>query len=190
MLLALATFLLAAAQIVCALGPASPPYNAYSDQRPSGDTMQLAGQVNRALGSACRPNCPTIAIFRNPSAPNLMLIADAPGRSKIVYKPEFFTLVYDAYGDGGIVSLLAHEVGHAIDATAPVPWMKKDWTTELRADAFAGCALARMNLSATALRAALNSLSRYPSTSHPDWTVRLPVLRAGYTQCGGNNPKF
>src|SRR5438477_6996318 len=101
-------FLLATVQIVCSLGSANAPYNAYSDQRPSPDAMQLAGQVNGALVSACRPNCPTIAMFRNATAPNAMLIIEDPSRAKIVYKPEFFTTVYEAYGDAGILALMAH----------------------------------------------------------------------------------
>jgi len=180
----LSTFLLAV-EILCALGPSS-SYNAYSDQRPTGDAMQLAGQVNAALVSACRPNCPTIAMFRNPTAANVMLVSDGVGKVKIVYKPEFFTSIYEAHGDGGILAIIAHEVGHAIDASAPPSWMKGTWTPELRADAWAGCALAKMNLSVSAVRLGVAALSKYPSPSHPDWAARVPVLRLGYMQCGGS----
>jgi hypothetical protein len=181
--------LTAAPQVVCTLGTAASSYNAYSDQRPTGDAMQLAGRVNTALVSACRPNCPTMAMFRNATAPNVMLIA-GDGQAKIVYKPEFFTAVYDSYGDAGILAILAHEVGHAIDATAPARWMKSNWTPELRADAWTGCALAKMNLSSSALKAGLTTLSMYPSPDHPNWDKRLPVLRLGYTQCGGDGGKM
>ena len=177
------------AQVLCTLGTNASSYNAYLDQRPTGDAMELAGKVNGALVSLCRPNCPGLAMFRNSAAPNAMLVSDA-GRTKLLYKPEFFTAVYDTYGDGGIVAVLAHEVGHAIDAAAPASWMKSGWTPELRADAWAGCAFTRMTLSASALRAGLTVLSKYPSPSHPGWTVRLPVLRAGYTQCGGEGGSF
>lgn len=178
-----------AMQVVCALAPNASSYNAYSDQRPSGDAMQLAGRVNAALVSACRPNCPTIAMFRNPTAPNAILIR-TPGQTKIVYKPEFFTAVYDAHGDGGILAILAHEVGHVVDSSAAPSWMKTRWTPELRADAWAGCAFARMKLNARALQAAMTTLSKYPSVSHPDWPVRLPIVREGYTQCGGDGGKI
>src|SRR5438105_10575900 len=146
------------AQIICTLASTPSSYNAYLDQRPTGDAMELAGKVNAALVPLCRPNCPGLAMFRNSTAPNAMLISDA-GRRKILYKPEFFTAVYDTYGDGGIVAILAHEVGHAIDAAAPASWMKSSWTSELRADAWAGCAIVRMNSSASALRAGLTVLS-------------------------------
>jgi hypothetical protein len=57
--------------------------------------------------------------FRNPTASDLMLIR-GDGRVKLVYKPAFFTSVYDKYGDGGVLAIMAHEVGHAIDGTTPL----------------------------------------------------------------------
>ena len=176
-------------EIVCRLGPADPPYNAYSDERTTGDALELAGKVNAALASSCRPNCPTSSMYRNPTASNLMLIR-AEDRVKLVYKPAFFTSVYESYGDGGILAIMAHEVGHAIDGAAPVAWVKTNWTAELRADGWAGCALGRMNLSSRTLQAGLNALSMYPSPSHPSWTVRIPVLQTGYIQCGGDASKW
>ena len=185
----MSALLLAGPEIVCRLGPDDPPYTAYSDEGSSGDALELAGKVNAALVSWCRPNCPTISMFRNSTASDLMLIR-GDGRVKLVYKPAFFTNVYDKYGDGGILALMAHEVGHAIDGAMPAPWMKTNWTPELRADAWAGCALARMNLTPRTLQAGLNALSKYPSPSHPNWTVRIPALQAGYTQCGGDASKL
>src|SRR5215470_9765495 len=130
-------------EIICSLGPKISSYNAYSDQRPSSDAMQLATPVNAAMAAVCRPNCPRISLFRNPTASNAMLIGSS-GQSKIVYNPEFFNRLYEEYGDAGIETILAHELGHAIDATTPVPWVKRDWTPELRADAWTGCALAKL----------------------------------------------
>lgn len=180
----LIVLLMAGTEIVCRLGLATPAYNAYSDERSSGDALELAGKVNAALVSACRPNCPRISMFRNPTASNLMLIR-AADQTKLAYKPEFFTSVYETYGDAGIVALIAHEVGHAIDAAAPAAWMKSNWSAELRADAWAGCAMAKMDLSKRSLQAAFTTLSKYPSPAQPDWSVRQPVLELGYKQCGG-----
>jgi hypothetical protein len=177
------------AQIVCALGSTDYSYNAYLDQRPTADAMELADKVNAALVSMCRPNCPGLALFRNSTAANMMLVTNG-GRTKILYNPEFFTSVYDSYGDGGIQAILAHEVGHAIDAATPPSWMKRGWTPELRADALAGCAFAKMNLGVTGLKAGLTTLSKYPSPEHPNWGVRVPVLREGYIQCGGDGKTF
>jgi len=151
--------------------------------------MELAGKVNAALVSMCRPNCPALAMFRNSTATNVMLITDA-GHAKLLYKPGFFTSVYETYGDGGILAILAHEVGHAIDASTRSSWIKSNWSPELRADAWAGCAFAKMNLNASASKAALSTLSKYPSPSHPSWATRLPVVRVGYTQCGGDGASF
>ena len=179
----------AAAEVVCALGPAAASYNAYADERPSPDAMQLAGKVNAALSPVCKPSCPVIAVFRNATASNAMLVV-GNGDAKIVYAPQFFTSVYESYGDGAIVALIAHELGHAVDETAPAAWMKRSWPPELRADAWAGCALGKVALSARGLEAALTAVSKYPAPSHPGWPERLPALRLGFTQCGGDGATF
>jgi hypothetical protein len=176
-------------QVLCTLGTNPSSYNAYSDQRPSSDAMQLATPVNAALAGACSPKCPRISLFRNPTASNAMLIASNQ-QMKIVYNPPFFTMVYDAYGDAGIQAILAHEAGHAIDTASPADWTKRDWTPELRADAWTGCALARVNLNARQLRLGLAALSKYPSPSHPDWNTRFQVIRVGYVHCGGDAAKL
>ena len=172
-------------QILCSLGPGATAYNAYSDQRPTPDAMELAGKVNAGLGSMCRPNCPTMSLFRNTSAPQIMLVVGSSGQAKIVYRPEFFTSVYETYGDGGVLAILAHEVGHAIDATGTARWIKSTWSPELRADAWTGCALAKVNLKVRELRAAFSALEKYPASSHPAWAARLPVVQTGYHECGG-----
>ena len=180
----LAVWLMAEPQVVCRLGPPDPPYNAYSDQSSSPDALELAGKVNAALRSFCIPRCPRISMFRNTTASNLMLLRTSE-QMKLVYKPAFFTTIYEASGDSAILALLAHEVGHAIDGVASAAWMKSNWNLELRADAWAGCALGSMNLSQRSIQAAFTTLSKYPSASHPDWDTRLPVIQLGYKQCGG-----
>jgi hypothetical protein len=177
------------AEVVCALGPASSAYNAYLDQRPTADAMQLAGRVNEMLKSICSPKCPVIALFRNASAANAMLIAGTD-QAKIVYAPQFFTSVYDNFGDGAIIGIIAHEMGHPLDETAPARWMSGIPSPELRADAWAGCILARNDLSSGDLSGALTAISKYPSPAHPAWGVRLPALKLGYGQCGGNASIF
>ena len=177
------------AEILCTLGPDVASYKAGEDQRPSSDALQLAGSVNAALKTICGAQCPTMALFRNASVPNAMLIADA-GQAKLVYSPQFFASAYGSFGDSGIVAVIAHEVGHALDATMGAAWIKGSWSPELRADAWAGCILARLNPSPGSLQPSLSALSKYPSPSHPSWSQRLPVLRTGYTQCGGAVSKF
>jgi hypothetical protein len=187
----LALHLIAAGDdVVCALGPGASSYNGYQDQRPTGDAMQLAGQINSALQSVCQPRCPQIALFRNATAPNALLVAGNTGDAKIVYAPQFFTTIYDRYGDGAILVVIAHLFGHALDETTPAPWSKSLGSPELRADAWAGCALARTSLAPRALEETLAAAAKYPPVARASWDQRLPALRAGYTQCGGDGAKF
>ncbi len=140
-LLAVALLVPLKAEIVCALGAGAASYKPAADQRPSGDALQLAGRVNAALKTICGAQCPTMAVLRNATAPNAMLIADAGQQAKLVYAPQFFAAAYDSFGDSGIVAVIAHVVGHALDATMGAAWIRKSWTPELRADAWAGCIL-------------------------------------------------
>jgi len=176
-----------AAQVICALGSGASSYKASADQRPSPDAMQLVVRANAAAKTICGSNCPEVVVFRNASASSLMLIADA-GRAKLVYAPQVFTAVHDRYGDAGIVALVAHALGHALDDGIGAAWIDKSWTTELRADAWAGCTLAKSSLGSADVQAALAALADYPSPSHPKWNFRLQVIRAGYTNCGGAAP--
>ncbi len=179
----------AAAAIVCALGAATGTYKPAQDQRPSPDAVQLAGRVNTVLKKICGDQCPTIGLFRNPTAANLMLTLDR-GTARLIYAPEFFAAVYGTYGDNGILALITHEIGHGLDDTMGAAWIRNTWTAELRADAWAGCALGRLDLPASGLGPALAALSKYPAPGHPAWNLRLPPLRTGYTQCGGDGAKF
>ncbi len=181
--------LAASGQVLCALGAGASAYDAAKDERPSRDALELANRVNAVLGPRCQPDCPAIAIFRNATAANVMLLA-ASDQAKLVYSPKFFTMVHDMWGDSAIVALLAHVMGHAIDANAPAAWMKGIAAPELRADAWAGCALGGSSLNAIGLAEALIALWRYPSAAHPAWPQRVPALRLGYTQCGGDGAKF
>ena len=179
----------ATAEVLCALGPNASSYNAYTDQRPTADALELARRMNAALGFVCTPKCPQIALFRNSTAANVMLVVSTD-EAKLVYAPQFFSAVYDKYGDAAILALLAHEYGHALAETYPAKWMNDSWSPELRADGWAGCALAKADPGANDLADALTAVSKYPSPAHPNWTLRLSALRIGYTQCGGDGSKF
>ncbi|MCU1335990.1 MAG: hypothetical protein JWO19_1571 [Bryobacterales bacterium] len=178
-----------AAQVICVLGSGASSYKASADQRPSADAMQLVARANAAAKTICVSNCPEVVVFRNTTASNLMLIADA-GRAKLVYAPMVFAAVHDRYGDAGIVALVAHALGHALDDGIGAAWIDKAWTTELRADSWAGCTLARSSLSSAEVQAALGALADYPSPSHPKWNFRLQAIGAGYTHCGGAGSKL
>ncbi len=179
----------ASAEILCALGKDAASYKPAQDQRPSSDALQLATRVNTALKAICADHCPQMALFRNTTVPNVVLAADS-GQGKLVYSPQFFAAAYESYGDIGIVAIIAHEVGHALDASMGAAWIKNSWSPELRADAWAGCVLARMDPTAGDLERGLTALSKYPAPTHPVWSQRFPVVRTGYTQCGGSALKF
>jgi hypothetical protein len=108
----------AAAEVVCALGTGAASYNASADQRPTSDAMEMARRMNAILSPICSPKCPQIAIFRNATAANAMLIA-TPDQAKFVYAPQFFQTVYDTYGEGAVIAIIAHEFGHALDEINP-----------------------------------------------------------------------
>ncbi len=180
----------ASAEVICALGAGASSYDAKADQRPTADTMQLAGRMNAALSPICSPKCPQIAIYRNTTAPNAMLTVTGD-QAKFVYAPQFFAAVYDRYGDGAIIAIIAHEYGHALAETLPSPWMNSGWMEEQRADAWAGCALAKSDLSSHDLAEALTAVSKYPPSTHPpSWALRLAALRLGYVHCMGDGSKF
>ena len=176
-------------EVVCALGPGASSYKPASDQRPSSDALQLAGRVNRALQSICGSQCPTMALFRNATAPNLMLLNNR-GQARLVYSPQFFQAAYSSFGDEGIIALMAHELGHALDSTMGAKFVREGWPPEVRADAWAGCVLAKLDSSSQGLAAALAALAKYPSPAHPVWSQRLPALRAGFLACGGEATRF
>ncbi len=177
------------AEILCALGKDASSYKPAQDQRPTTDALRLAGSVNTALKAICADHCPQMALFRNTTVPNVVLVADS-GQGKLVYSPQFFAAAYESFGDSGIVAILAHEVGHALDASMGAAWIKNSWSPELRADAWAGCVLARMDPRPSDLERGLTALSKYPAPAHPVWSQRLPVVRTGYMQCGGSASKF
>jgi hypothetical protein len=170
--------------VICALAPGASAYQPSEDQRPAGDAMQLATRVDMAEKAICGTNCPEVALLRNPTAPNAALIVDA-GQAKLVYAPRFFASVYAGYGDPGIIAVIAHEAGHALDDAMGAAWINAKWTPEIRADAWAGCVFGRANLNGHDLEAALGALQKYPPAPRPAWGSRLPALRAGYSHCGG-----
>src|ERR1700722_13034718 len=123
----------AIAQVLCTLGPGAASYQPSADQRPSSDAMQIATRVNVAEKTNCAGNCPAVALFRNPTAPNAILIANA-GQLKLVDAPPFLATVYASFGDAGILGIIAHETGHAIDDALGAAWINSGCTPELRAD--------------------------------------------------------
>lgn len=175
--------------VICALGTGASAYKPSADEKPSADAMQIVRRMNTAFAPFCLPRCPEAAMLRNPTAPNLMLTANQEG-AKLVYSPQFFASVYGKYGDSGIMALLAHVYGHAIDEVTQQAWLPAAWNPELRADAWAGCVLAKSSPPSSGLTQALAALAQYPPPSETGWTRRAAAVRLGFTHCGGETRAF
>jgi hypothetical protein len=173
----------AQAQVLCTLGPATSPYDPMADM-PAGAGPQADLKKVKAL--LCPKGCGKVLLFANATAPNAATVTDGAGTSKISYSPAFAGSVQKAFGPIATFAVVAHGVGHHLDATGNRPdWMNQAWDSELRADAWAGCAMAKAELTPSRLQAVLLALSTYPSTHHPAWSARRPVITEGYTHCGG-----
>jgi hypothetical protein len=173
----------AQAQVLCTLGPASPPYEPMADMPPSAGAQAELKKVKTLL---CPKGCGKVLLFANATTPNTATVTDGTGGSKIAYSPTFVGAVQKSYGPIATLGILAHNFGHHLEATGNRPaWMKGSWDSELRADAWAGCAIAKAELTPSRLQAVLAAMSTYPSARHPGWTERRTVITEGYTQCGG-----
>src|SRR4051812_27201053 len=173
----------AQAQVLCALGPVTPPYDPMADMPPSAAAQS---EVKKLKSLLCPKGCGKVLLFANATTPNTATVNDGGAVSKIAYSPRFVASLQTTYGPIATLGIFAHDLGHHLDATGTrAPWMKSSWDGELRADAWAGCAMAKAELTPSRLQAALLALSTYPSPAHPDWSARRPVITEGYTQCGG-----
>ena len=188
--LSLVTASTAQAQLVCSLGGGfgQSPYNPYLNQAdsPYSRAAQELDQIYRAL---CSPSgCGSYLVVNNPTVPNAMAAAMGLGQTMIGYQPAFMDRIAREYGDGATFGILAHEFGHHIDFHTTPPWMNSSWSRELKADAWAGCALARTGISTASLENALRAIAQFPSASHPGWPQRLQAVRHGFVSCGGRWP--
>ncbi|WP_188860319.1 hypothetical protein [Marinobacterium nitratireducens] len=172
------------ARLMCSLG-VSPgqQYNPNYDQRPGQRASSELDTIYRAL---CPTGCGRYFLTSNHSTPNAMAQAIAPGESKIAYNPDFMNDIANRYGGGATFGILAHEFGHHIDFHSTPAWMNNSWSRELKADAWAGCALARVGGSTQQIENSLRAIAAYPAPTHPGWQQRHHAVRTGFTNCGGN----
>ena len=177
----------AQAQVMCSLGAGfgQPQYNPYLDQADAPDS-RAARELAEIYRALCSPiGCGSVLLVHNPTVPNASATIIGPGQTKIGYQPAFMNRIALQYGGGATFGILAHEFGHHIDFHTTPPWMNTSWSRELKADAWAGCALARTGVSTGYLENALVAIGQYPSASHPAWPQRLPAVRHGFVSCGG-----
>jgi hypothetical protein len=170
----------ARAQLVCSLGGES-YYNPNSDMKGTPDALRIAHRVADVL---CSGTCGAV-LLRNPTAGTILTAALPNGATKVVYNPQFLKSVETSIGDGAPFGIFAHETGHIVDGRLNVAWIPTSWGRELRADAWAGCALARAALSEDQTTAALRAILQYPPPTHPARDLRVPALELGYRSCGG-----
>src|SRR4029079_16171777 len=172
----------AEAQLLCTLGPAT-PYDPMADMPPSAGAKADFTKVTALL---CPKGCGKLLLFSNATTPKTAIVTDGAGVSKMAYSPSFANSIRSNFGPIATFGIFAHGVGHHLDATGTkAAWMKDSWDAELRADAWAGCGMAKANLSPSRLQAVLLALSTYPSPHHPSWEVRRAVITEGFKSCGG-----
>lgn len=174
-----------AEDLMCALGSTSASYLPLLDQPPAAHASRDAKHLQTLL---CPKGCGQIGVFKNGTSPNLLTMNVGKQMSKVVYSQTFLDTVGKEYGSGATLGVLAHEIGHHVDQSGvTAEWMNGQWGNELRADAWAGCALARTKIKAQELKSALQVMANYPSAADPAWDVRFEVLRQGFQSCGGAN---
>ncbi|HEY4184375.1 MAG TPA: hypothetical protein VGP07_04865 [Polyangia bacterium] len=169
--------------VMCALGPTTANYVPLVDQPASALT---ARETKRLFTLLCPKSCGQIGVFKNQTAPNALTVSVGNHMSKIAYNPAFLDGAVKSYGPGASLGILAHEIGHHVDSIVPPPpWINADWGNELRADAWAGCALARLGGKPAEVKGALQAIALAPSSAHPAWSVRAAALQKGFSGCGG-----
>ena len=147
----------AEAQVLCTLGSAPAGYESLADMPASASAQADLRKLKAAL---CPKGCGKVLLFANPTAPNVATVTDGQGTSKITYNPKFLASIQEELGPAGTLGVFAHELGHHLEKTASHPsWMETAWDSELRADAWASCALAKVELRPSAVQAAVRALS-------------------------------
>jgi hypothetical protein len=175
--------------VVCSLSPVMPNYSPLADQAP---TPRAAKDLKRLNALLCAKGCGRVGLFQNPTIPNAVIVNAGNGNSRIEYSQAFLDKVQEVFGPDARFGVLAHEFGHHVDAnTSQAHWMNPTWDAELRADAWAGCALAKAGMKTQGLKDALRAVgggqpapSRVESATGGD--QRWVALQHGYEGCGGD----
>lgn len=177
-----------AQQVVCQLGRPGPRgYVVELDQTASPRAINQLRTIQHVL---CGTECGVAHVFRNSTSHTVMVERLGEYVSKIVYNPGHLNQAAGQFGIDAMFGLFAHAFGHHMEAIEPADWMPDDWGPELRADAWAGCAMARAELSGTVVKRALAALEKFPAAEHPPWPARLDAIRFGYARCAGKTPDW
>ena len=129
-------------------------------------------------------------IFENPSIGNNALTfvsglrQGRRTRALIVYSASFLNFLDEKFGPGASFGVLAHEIGHHLTASGNLRGeFDHPWDEELRADYFAGCAIAQAGQQVKDLEVAFKALAKVASPTHPASPQRNEKARKGYNYC-------
>ncbi|HXJ21328.1 MAG TPA: hypothetical protein VMT03_13945 [Polyangia bacterium] len=173
----------AQAQLLCALGPTTKPYDATADATPPAN---LQADLKRVKAVLCPKGCGKVVLVVNPTTPDALTATTGIGVTEIAFNPKFLAVIKSSYGPNATIGFVAHQLGHHLDTIGNHPsWMNSGWDAELRADAWAGCALGKADLKPAALQSALSAMAAFPPATHPAWTSRRPTVEAAYSECSG-----
>lgn len=171
--------------VLCALSPVMPNYSPLADQPPAPRT---ARDLKKLTTLMCPKGCGRVSLYQNATVPNAVTVSAGAGVSRIEYSPAFLEKVEEIFGADARLGVIAHELGHHVDVIgAPAPWLDPAWDSELRADAWAGCALAKAGRTTEGLKETLRAVSVQP-TAKPDrvWDQRWQALQRGFEGCGAS----
>jgi IrrE N-terminal-like domain len=103
----------------------------------------------------------------------------------IHYNPFYINKIkQESQTNRAIIFVLAHEIGHHINAHAlETTDVEKRKEEELEADYFAGCALAHINATLEDLEKAVSILSENGDEKHPPRSARLMSATSGWEDC-------
>lgn len=116
-------------------------------------------------------------------------IPEVPNGEYVIYNPDW---VREVIGKDQIqaIALFGHELGHFVNRHFDT---RQDLTLkekETEADHFAGCAVARLKGSFSALESLLSRLRREePDSSYPSRLASIESARNGFQDCGGDVAK-
>jgi hypothetical protein len=168
------------------------PYDVAQNRTPK---PRAVAEIRKAYALLCPlvmkdGKCGRGEIFENPSVGNNALTfvsglrQGRKTRALIVYSARFLNLLDQEFGAGASFGVLAHEVGHHLTASGHLRReFDHPWDEELRADYFAGCALAGAGRSFKDLEVAFKALAKVASPTHPASGDRNPKVKAGYQDC-------
>ena len=144
--------------------------------------------ADQVLGDMCQGSrrCGDVSVAANNGAGTASAQRNGNGNSRVRYSPRRFQQIEREFGEEATYGIIAHEVGHHFDMNGHRKVRHQhSWESELAADEFAGCALAKREMDVWALVRALHQLSPHPTSTHPDGPRREEAIVRGFTQCGG-----